>query len=148
MEEVRIYRSVLRKEFFGGLFCMAFSIYIVICLAHGDGRLLPLLLICGPVNLWMLYEVFSERFKHPYITISNDRVIVNGKQGKYEIAFAEVRSFEIEKLRIWGYKYNSSNITVRLVNGRGFVKVIDAYNLIMPPKQLCDLLNERLSMTS
>ena len=68
--------------------------------------------------------------------------------GKYEIAFAEVRSFEIEKLRIWGYKYNSSNITVRLVNGRGFVKVIDAYNLTMPPKQLCDLLNERLSMTS
>ena len=129
MEEVRIYRSVLRKEFFGGLFCMAFSIYIVICLAHGDGRLLPLLLICGPVNLWMLYEVYSERFKHPYITISNDRVIVNGKHGKYEIAFAEVRSFEIEKLRIWGYKYNINLPIVDTSNYNSILFIKDNYQI-------------------
>ena len=142
MEEIRIYSSIWRKEFFVGVLCVALAIMIIL---NGDKVKLPYNLLIGFGGLFILFTVFRERLTHrPYLTITDESIIIR-KRGKVTtIRFDEIKLFERETLTILKHTTYTGMIIVHLVSGHGFVHVISADRLAIKQQVLWDLLNERL----
>lgn len=142
METIRIYHSIWKKEMFIGSLCVVAALMIGIY----DIRKLSFALFLGLTGLFLLLSVFDERLLHrPYLTITDERIIINRKWHKETIIrFDEIKSFEREKLTIWKLTIYSGVIIIHLVNGHGSVNMINANGLVVKQQALCDLLNERL----
>ena len=70
--------------------------------------------------------------KRTYLTINDDRVIVNERRGEWEVRFDEVKSFECETTKLWRFNLPTDHM---ITDG-----------LTIKQHELCDLLNERLQI--
>ncbi len=84
--------------------------------------------------------------KRTYLTINDDRVIVNERRGEWEVRFDEVKSFECETTKLWRFNLPTDHMIVHLKNGNGYVKMFSTDGLTIKQHELCDLLNERLQI--
>ena len=142
MEEIRIYSSIWRKEFFVGVLCVALAVMLLIY----DISRLPVILFLGLMGVFILFTVFRERLTHrPYLTITDESIIIRKRGEVTTIRFDEIKSFERETLTILKHTTYTGMIIVHLVSGHGFVHVISADRLSIKQQVLCDLLNERLN---
>ena len=148
---------------------------IIFIYAVTQGKDTPLwvwggLLFFGLGFLFMLFMVLRERLFHkPYITITDDKVIVNHVGRIWEYNLADIHHFELHKYRGWGLRfyfstdiisvhYKHSVETKKMSEAEGMDRInrkmsvammnaqegIKANQLTMNAKQLCDLLNKRL----
>ena len=155
MEEIEIKCPVLLRIFGSHLnkilvICCCFPVIILIEVSGIEAKQLP-----GPLFgvgfigcVFLLYMVIKKILmipKRTYLTITDDRIVVNDKCEQWEVCFKEVDSFECETMRLWRFNILTDKIIVRLKNGNGYVKMFSADGLTVKPKRLCDLLNERLS---
>lgn len=172
MKEVKIYHSVW-KNLPTILISLVFTILFIYALTQGKGTPLWVwvgLLFFGLGGLFMLFMLLRERLLHkPYITITDDKVIVNHVGRIWEYNLADIRRFELHEYRGWGYRfffytsiisvhYKSNVETKKMGEAKGIDRItrkmsvammnaqegIKADQLTMKPKQLCDLLNKRL----
>ncbi|MBO4431192.1 MAG: hypothetical protein J5790_07640 [Bacteroidaceae bacterium] len=122
-----------------------------------------LLLFSGSFFLWGLFAILRERVLHkPALTITEDKVIVNGKK---EYHFADIHHFALIEYpglyistNVISIHYMPSVETKKMSEAKGIDRIyrkmnvammnaqdsIQVTNLTMKPQQLCDLLNERL----
>lgn len=166
MEEIKLYHKVW--TFLPVLLIqLALTIVFLIPITQGKNASFwiwnwSLMLFSGLVFLWELYVVLRERVWHkPFITITEDKVIV----GKKEYYFADIHHFDLivypglyVSTAVIRIHYMSSVETKKMSEAKGMNRIyrkmnvammnaqdsIQATNLTMKPKQLCDLLNERL----
>jgi len=172
MEKIKIYHSVW-KNMPTIFILLVFTIIFIYAMAQGKDTPLWVwggLLFFGLGFLFMLFVVLRERLLHkPYITITDDKVIVNHVGRIWEYNLADINRFELHEYRGWGlrfyfstdiisvhYKRNveakkmgeaegmeriNRKMSVAMMNAQEGIK---ANQLTMKPKQLCDLLNKRL----
>lgn len=154
MEEVEIKRPILGvSDFYVKKFlaiCCCFPVIILINVSGIEVKKYPwpLFAACFIGCVFLLYMAIKKILMLPqrtYLTINDDRVIINDKRGQWEIGFNEVDAFERETTRFWRFNIPTDEIIVHLKNGNGYVKMFPADGLTVKPQQLCDLLNERLS---
>ena len=114
-----------------------------------------------------------ERLFHtPYITITDEKVVVNHVGRIWEYNLADVHRFELREYRGYGPRFYISTAIIsvhykrnveakKMKEAKGMDGInrkmnvamtnaqdgIHANNLTMKPKQLCDLLNEATSAT-
>lgn len=171
MGEIKIYHSVW-KNLPTILISLVFTILFIYAMTQDKGSPLLVwggLLFFGLGCLFMLFMLLRERLFHkPYITITDDKVIVNHVGRIWEYNLADIHRFELHEYR-GGYRFYFStdiisvhykrNVEAKKMNkAKGIDRItrkmnvammnaqegIKADQLTMKPKQLCDLLNERL----
>jgi hypothetical protein len=171
MEEIKIYHSIW-KNLPTILISLVFTILCIYALTQGKGSPLWVwagLLFFGLGGLFMLFMLLRERLFHkPYITITDDKVIVNHVGRIWEYNLADIHRFDLHEYRGW-YRFYFSidiisvhykrNVEARKMNeAKGIDRMtrkmsvtmmnaqegIKADQLTMKPKQLCNLLNKRL----
>ena len=172
MEEIKIYHSVW-KYLPTILISLVFTIIFIYAMTQGNDTPLWVwggLLFFGLGFLFMLFMVLRERLFHkPYITITDEKVVVNHVGRIWEYNLADVHCFELREYKGYGPRfyisiaiisvhYMPSMETKKMKDAKGMDRInrkmnnaminaqegIHASQLTMKPKQLCDLLNERL----
>lgn len=172
MEEIKIYHSVW-KYLPTILILLVFTIIFIYAVTQGEET--PLwkwggLLFFGLGFLFMLFMVLRERLFHkPYITITDEKVVVNHVGRIWEYCLADIHRFELHEYKGYGPRfffseaiisvhYKPSVETKKMSEAKGMNRInrkmnnaminaregIHASKLTINPKQLCDLLNERL----
>ena len=165
MEEVRIYHSPWRMLLLV-LGCLVFVVLSILMLYHPKNGFhvfvawigIAFFGLCG---LYMIYSMFKERLTgKPFLTITDTCIISQGVRETI-INFADVKSFQVVKMRdqkfvaihykpdVEQQKMNEASsvgrsirsLNRRLVNAQGNISTTGTG---MKAKELCDLLNERL----
>lgn len=172
MEKIKIYHSPW-KNLPTILILLVFTIIFFYAVTQGKDTSLWVwggLLFFGLGFLFMLFMVLRERLFHkPYITITEEKVVVNhvGRIWKYNLV--DIHRFELHEYKGYGPRfyfseaiisvhYKPSVDTRKMSEAKGMNRInrkmnvaminaqegIHASKLTIKPKQLCDLLNERL----
>ena len=85
------------------------------------------------------FPLLKERItKHPYLTITDDSIQVDSRKG-LEIRYADVDSFTLKRIIVDGM------IVVNYYNEKATPGEILVSDLTIKPKQLLEILNERLT---
>lgn len=85
------------------------------------------------------FPLLKERItKHPYLTITDDSIQVDSRKG-LEIRYADVDSFTLKRIIVDGM------IVVNYNNEKATPGEILVSDLTIMPKQLLEILNERLT---
>ena len=153
MEEILIKRPALGISNYNVngilVICSAFPVMYLLEASGINPRLIPWPLFIGGFMgcVFLLFMAIKKILmipKRTYLTISDDRVIVNERRGQWEVRFDEVKSFECETTRLWRFNLPTDNMIAHLKNGNGYVKMFSTDGLTIKQHKLCDLLNERL----
>lgn len=151
------------------LVLLALTIVFIIPLSQGKGSLVwnwSLLLFSGSAFLFFLFLILRERLLHkPPLIITGDKVIDNNVGRIKEYHFTDIHHFD---LIVYSGLYVSRAVirihympcveTKKMSEAKGMDRIyrkmnvammnaqdsIQVTNLTMKPRQLCDLLNERL----
>ena len=151
------------------LVLLALTIVFIIPLSQGKGSLVwnwSLLLFSGSAFLFFLFLILRERLLHkPPLIITEDKVIDNNVGRIKEYHFTDIHHFD---LIVYPGLYVSRAVirihympcveTKKMSEAKGMDRIyrkmnvammnaqdsIQVTNLTMKPRQLCDLLNERL----
>lgn len=161
MEEIRIYHS-LWKTGLVVLVCFAFAaLGIHSLVAHPEKSGFEIWLgslFFGLGGIFMLWLILRERITNkPYYVVTDESVTMNSGWKAWEVRFDDVERFFLVGKMI-GIRYrkdreiqkmeDASRIgrIVRQFNQRigGSQEHLYASNMTMKPKELCDLLNERV----
>ena len=168
MEEIKLYHKVWAMLPVL-LVLLALTIVFVIPLSQGKGSLVwnwSLLLFSGSAFLFFLFLILRERLLHkPPLIITEDKVIDNNVGRIKEYHFTDIHHFD---LIVYPGLYVSQAVirihympcveTKKMSEAKGMDRIyrkmnvammnaqdsIQVTNLTMKPRQLCDLLNERL----
>jgi hypothetical protein len=139
MDEIKVYHSVWKTliTILADLLIVALGIYAI------QKDITPLIawflviFFCFAVII-TAYPLVKERItKHPYLTIKADCVKVDNRQG-LEIRYADVDSFTLKRILVDGM------IVVNYSNEKATPEGILVSDLTMKPKELLEILNERL----
>ena len=165
MEEIRIYHSPWRMLLLA-LGCLVFVALSILMLNHPKNGFHVLVAWLGIAffglgGLYMLYSTFKERLTgKPFLTITDTCIISQGVK-QTVINFADVKSFQVVKMRDQKFvaihykpsveqqkmdeagtmSRNIRSLNRRLVNAQ---ETISTTGTGMKSQELCDLLNERL----
>ena len=151
------------------LVLLALTIVFIIPLSQGKGSLVwnwSLLLFSGSAFLFFLFIILRERLLHkPPLIITEDKVIDNNVGRIKEYHFTDIHHFDLiispglyASRAVIRIHYMPSVETKKMSEAKGMDRIyrkmnvammnaqdsIQVTNLTMKPKQLCDLLNERL----
>lgn len=151
------------------LVLLALTIVFVIPLSQGKGSLIwnwSLLLFSGSAFLFFLFIILRERLLHkPPLIITEDKVIDNNVGRIKEYHFTDIHHFDLiispglyASRAVIRIHYMPSVETKKMSEAKGMDRIyrkmnvammnaqdsIQVTNLTMKPRQLCDLLNERL----
>ena len=151
------------------LVVLALTIVFIIPLSQGKGSLVwnwSLLLFSGSAFLFFLFLILRERLLHkPPLIITEDKVIDNNVGRIKEYHFTDIHHFDLiispglyASRAVIRIHYMPSVETKKMSEAKGMDRIyrkmnvammnaqdsIQVTNLTMKPKQLCDLLNERL----
>ena len=151
------------------LVLLALTIVFIIPLSQGKGSLVwnwSLLLFSGSAFLFFLFLILRERLLHkPPLIITEDKVIENNVGRIKEYHFTDIHHFDLivypglyVSRAVIRIHYMPSVETKKMSEAKGMDRIyrkmniammnaqdsIQVTNLTMKPRQLCDLLNERL----
>lgn len=151
------------------LVLLALTIVFIIPLSQGKGSLVwnwSLLLFSGSAFLFFLFLILRERLLHkPPLIITEDKVIDNNVGRIKEYHFTDIHHFDLivypglyVSRAVIRIHYMPSVETKKMSEAKGMDRIyrkmnvammnaqdcIQVTNLTMKPRQLCDLLNERL----
>lgn len=151
------------------LVLLALTIVFIIPLSQGKGSLVwnwSLLLFSGSAFLFFLFLILRERLLHkPPLIITEDKVIDNNVGRIKEYHFTDIHHFDLivspglyVSQAVIRIHYMPSVETKKMSEAKGMDRIyrkmnvammnaqdsIQVTNLTMKPRQLCDLLNERL----
>lgn len=168
MEEIKLYHKVWAMLPVL-LVLLALTIVFVIPLSQGKGSLAwnwSLLLFSGSAFLFFLFIILRERLVHkPPLIITEDKVIDNNVGRIKEYHFTDIHHFDLiiypglyVSRAVIRIHYMPSVETKKMSEAKGMDRIcrkmniammnaqdsIQVTNLTMKPRQLCDLLNERL----
>lgn len=168
MEEIKVYHSLWKNGILIAV-CFAFaaiSIYTLVFHPEKDGIWIWLgILFFGLGGLFMLWLVLRERItNNPYYVITDKSIIMNTGMKTWEVRFDDVEHFFLTNAataKMIGIRYkkdveflkmeDASKVgrAVRRFNESiaGSQEGLPAANLTMPPKVLCEILNERLEQS-
>ena len=148
--------------------CFVFAAMGVLILLDGDRSFLAWagILFFGGGGLFVLFLILRERITHtPYYMITDDRIIMNSGLKTYEVHFADVERFYLTKVgtergktKLIGIQYkenvelhkfedaSKAGRAVRRFNKSvaGSQETLPADGLTIKPKDLCEILNERV----
>ena len=148
--------------------CFMFAATGVLMLLHGEKSFFAWtgILFFGGGGLFVLFLILKERLTHtPYYMITDDGLIMNSGLKTFEVHFADVECFYLTKVgTAWGktmliviqYKENvelqkfedasKAGRAVRRFNKNvaGSQYTLPADGLTIKPKDLCEILNERV----
>ena len=148
--------------------CFMFAATGVLMLLHGEKSFFAWtgILFFGGGGLFVLFLILKERITHtPYYMITDDGLIMNSGLKTFEVHFADVECFYLTKVgTAWGktmlifiqYKENvelqkfedasKAGRAVRRFNKNvaGSQYTLPADGLTIKPKDLCEILNERV----
>ena len=161
MEVIRIYHSLWKNGLII-LICFAFTalgIYSLVVHPEKNGFWFWLgFLFFGLGGLFMLWLILKERITgKPFYLVTDESVIMNNGLKAWEVRFSDVECFFLVGKMI-GIRYKKDKeiqkmkdasrlgCIVRRFNLRigGSQEHLYASNMTMMPKELCDLLNERV----
>ena len=167
MREIRIYHSIWRNIPLLAV-CFVFAAMGVLILLDGDRTFLAWagILFFGGGGLFVLFLILRERITHtPYYIITDDGIIMNSGLKTYEVHFTDVECFNLTKVgtargktTLIGIQYKESielqkfedaskaGRAVRRFNKSvaGSQETLPAAGLTIKPKDLCEILNERV----
>lgn len=167
MREIRIYHSIWRNIPLLAV-CFVFAAMGVLILLDGDRSFLAWagILFFGGGGLFVLFLILRERITHtPYYIITDDGIIMNSGLKTYEVHFTDVECFYLTKVgtargktTLIGIQYKESielqkfedaskaGRAVRRFNKSvaGSQETLPADGLTIKPKDLCEILNERV----
>ena len=151
------------------LVLLALTIVFIIPLSQGKGSLVwnwSLLLFSGSAFLFFLFLILRERLLHkPPLIITEDKVIDNNVGRIKEYHFTDIHHFDLivhpglyVSQAVIRIHYMPCVETKKMSEAKGMDRIyrkmnvammnaqdsIQVTNLTMKPRQLCDLLNERL----
>lgn len=151
------------------LVLLALTIVFIIPLSQGKGSLVwnwSLLLFSGSAFLFFLFLILRERLLHkPPLIITEDKVIDNNVGRIKEYHFTDIHHFNLiispglyVSRAVIRIHYMPCVETKKMSEAKGMDRIyrkmniammnaqdsIQVTNLTMKPRQLCDLLNERL----
>ena len=151
------------------LLLLALTIVFIIPLSQGKGSLVwnwSLLLFSGSAFLFFLFLILRERLLHkPPLIITEDKVIDNNVGRIKEYHITDIHHFNLiispglyVSRAVIRIHYMPSVETKKMSEAKGMDRIyrkmniammnaqdsIQVTNLTMKPRQLCDLLNERL----
>ena len=161
MEEIRVYHSLWKTGILI-LVCFAFAalgLHTLIVHPEKSGFVFWLgLLFFGLGGIFMLWLILRERITgKPYYLVTDESVIMNSGLKAWEIRFADVESFFLVGKMI-GIRYNKDKEIQKMEDASGLGRLVRRFNqrigdaqehlyvsgMTMKPKELCDLLNERV----
>lgn len=161
MEEIRVYLSLWKTGILI-LVCFAFAalgLHTLIVHPEKSGFVFWLgLLFFGFGGIFMLWLILRERITgKPYYLVTDESVIMNSGLKAWEIRFADVESFFLVGKMI-GIRYNKDKEIQKMEDASGLGRLVRRFNqrignaqehlyvsgMTMKPKELCDLLNERV----
>ena len=167
MEDIRIYHSIWKNIALLAV-CFVFVAMGIFMLLHGEQSFIVWagILFFGGGGLFVLFLILKERITHtPYYMITDDGIIMNRGLKTYEVRFADVEFFYLTKvgtargktmLIVIQYKENvelqkfedasKAGRAVRRFNKNvaGSQYTLPADGLTIKPKDLCEILNERV----
>ena len=161
MEEIRVYHSLWKTGILI-LVCFAFAalgLHTLIVHPEKSGFVFWLgLLFFGLGGIFMLWLILRDRITgKPYYLVTDESVIMNSGLKAWEIRFADVESFFLVGKMI-GIRYNKDKEIQKMEDASVLGRIIRHFNqricdsqehlyvsgMTMKPKELCDLLNERV----
>ena len=161
MEGIRVYHSLWKTGILT-LVCFAFAalgIYSLVVHPEKSGFVFWLgLLFFGFGGIFMLWLILRERITgKPYYLVTDESVIMNSGFKAWEVRFADVKSFFLVGKMI-GIRYNKDKEIQKMEDASVLGRIIRRFNqrigdsqehlyvsnMTMKPKELCDLLNERV----
>ena len=161
MEGIRVYHSLWKTGILT-LVCFAFAalgIYSLVAHPEKSGFVFWLgLLFFGFGGIFMLWLILRERITgKPYYLVTDESVILNSGFKAWEVRFADVKSFFLVGKMI-GIRYNKDKEIQKMEDASVLGRIIRHFNqrigdsqehlyvsnMTMKPKELCDLLNERV----
>ena len=161
MEEIRIYHSLWKNGLLI-LVCFAFAglgVHSLIVHPEKNGIVFWLgLLFFGLGGLFMLWLILRERITDkPYYVVTDESVTMNSGLKAWEVRFADVERFFLAGKMI-GIRYNKDREIQKMEDASMLGRIIRRFNqrigdsqehlyvsnMTMKPKELCDLLNERV----
>jgi len=165
MEEIRIYHSPWRMLLLV-LGCFVFVAFSILMLNHPNNGFHVLvawlgIAFFGLCGIYILYSMFKERLTGmPFLTITDTCIISQGVK-QTVINFADVKSFQVVKMRDQKFvaihykpdveqqkmdEASSVGRSIRSLNRRlvNAQENISTTGTGMKAEELCDLLNERL----
>lgn len=161
MEEIRVYLSLWKTGILI-LVCFAFAalgLHTLIVHPEKSGFVFWLgLLFFGFGGIFMLWLILRERITgKPYYLVTDESVIMNSGLKAWKIRFADVESFFLVGKMI-GIRYNKDKEIQKMEDASGLGRLVRRFNqrignaqehlyvsgMTMKPKELCDLLNERV----
>ncbi|MBQ9309924.1 MAG: hypothetical protein IJ222_03570 [Bacteroidales bacterium] len=167
MEDIRIYHSIWKNIALMAV-CFVFVAMGIFILLHGKQSFIVWagILFFSGGGLFVLFLILKERLTHtPYYMITDDGLIMNSGLKTYEVHFADVECFYLTKVgTAWGkamliviqYKENvelqkfedasKAGRAVRSFNKSvvGSQETLPTDGLMIRPKELCEILNERV----
>ena len=161
MEEIRVYLSLWKTGLLI-LVCFAFAalgIYSLVAHPEKSGFVFWLgLLFFGFGGIFMLWLILKERITgKPYYLVTDECVIMNSGWKAWEVHFDDVESFFLVGKMI-GIRYRKDKEIEKMEDASVLGRIIRRFNqrigdsqehlyvsnMTMKPKELCDLLNERV----
>ena len=161
MEEIRIYLSLWKNGLLI-LVCFAFAalgLHTLIVHPEKCGFLLWLgLLFFGLGGIFMLWLVLRERITDkPYYLVTDESITMNSGLKAWKVRFADVERFFLTGQMI-GICYKKGKEIQKMEDASGLGRIVRRFNqriggsqehlyvshMTMKPKELCDLLNERV----
>ena len=140
MEEIRIYHSIWKSALVM-VGCVAFTVIGIHMLHHenSDWRAWLGILFFGLGGLFYLWFFLKERLtQKPFIIVTDSRLIMNSVK-KYDVDFRDVKAFYLTKVG------TVNMIGAQSKTNKKRYKPFSVDGLTMKPKELCDLLNQRLN---
>ena len=116
------------------------------------------LLFFGLGGIFMLWLILRERITgKPYYLVTDESVIMNSGLKAWEVRFDDVESFFLVGKMI-GIRYKKDREIQKMEDANGLGRLVRRFNqciggsqehlnvsnMTMKPKELCDLLNERV----
>ena len=151
MEDIRIYHSIWKNIALLAV-CFVFVAMGIFMLLHGEQSFIVWagILFFGGGGLFVLFLILKERITHtPYYMITDDGIIMNRGLKTYEVRFADVECFYLTKVETARGK--TMLIVIQYKENVELQKFEDASKagravrrLTIKPKDLCDILNERV----
>ena len=161
MEEIRIYHSLWKNGLLI-LVCFAFAglgIHSLVVHPEKSGIVFWLgLLFFGLGGLFMLWLILRERITDkPYYLVTDESVTMNSGLKAWEVRFDDVESFFLVGKMI-GIRYKKDKEIQKMEDASCLGRIVRRFNqriggsqehlyaadMTMKPKELCDLLNERV----
>lgn len=161
LKEIRIYHSLWKTGLLI-LVCFAFAalgLHSLIVHPEKSGLWLWLgLLLFGLGGLFMLWLILRERITDkPYYLVTDESVTMNSGLKAWKVRFDDVERFFLVGKMI-GIHYKEDREIQKMEDASGLGRIVRRFNeriggsqehlyaadLTMKPKELCDLLNERV----